>query len=380
MMEPTTSEVYELALSYRPFVNWRNGLMTKIIHGRWKPAVLICTALFIGSSLMAQQKGQYQPGQYGLNAGVLPDPGITYADYNINYSAGQLNFANGTPTRIKGSYNVWAWENILFYVPKFKVLGAKFAPYIAFPTLATGSLTLPFLGNGVTAGTGALALADTWFQPLNLGWHLPRADIFVGDAFMAPTGRYTPGATNNIGSGYWGNHLNSAGTFYITKDQGTTFNIFGDWEVHGSKTTRSGDISTMFGTLPINVQTTPGAAFTDEWGFGQAIPLDRPFLKTKNITKVAQIGLIGYDQAQLSRNTSPNTIVDSFQRLVPFYYVHAAGLQTNYIDLKHDWNVFFKYEKEYEANAHPKGTTIVFGFVYTFRIPKPAPGAPVTPP
>jgi hypothetical protein len=95
---------------------------------------------------------------------------------------------------------------------------------------------------------------------------------------------------------------------------------------------------------------------------------------------VAQIGLIGYDQAQLSRNTSPNTIVDAFQRLVPFYYVHAAGLQTNYIDLKHDWNVFFKYEKEYEANAHPKGTTIVFGFVYTLRIPKLAPGAPVTPP
>jgi hypothetical protein len=177
MMEPTTSEVYELALSYRPFVNWRNGLMTKIIHGRWKPAVLICTALFIGSSLMAQQKGQYQPGQYGLNAGILPDPGITYADYNINYNAGQLNFANGTPTRIKGSYNVWAWENIFFYVPKFKVLGAKFAPYMVLPTLATGSLTLPFLGNGVTVGTGALGLADTWCQPLNLGWHLPRADM-----------------------------------------------------------------------------------------------------------------------------------------------------------------------------------------------------------
>ena len=72
--------------------------------------------------------------------------------------------------------------------------------------------------------------------------------------------------------------------------------------------------------------------------------------------------------------------MDSFQRLVPFYYVHAAGPQVNYIDLKNDWNVFFKYEKEYQASAHPKGTTIAFGFVYTFRIPKPAPGAPVTPP
>jgi hypothetical protein len=28
----------------------------------------------------AQQKGQYVPGQYGLNAGATPDPGFTYAN------------------------------------------------------------------------------------------------------------------------------------------------------------------------------------------------------------------------------------------------------------------------------------------------------------
>ena len=353
--------------------------MTSILRTRWHSAILISVVLSIGPSLMAQQKGQYQPGQYGLNAGVLPDPGITYADINLNYSAGQLNFANGTPVKGTGTYSVWVMENIFFYVPKFKILGAKFAPYVVFPTLATGSLTLPFLGNGVTVSSGSLTLADTWFQLANLGWHLPRADVWAGYAFMAPTGRYTPGATNNVGSGYWGNHFNSAATFYLTKDQGTTANIMGNWEIHGAKTTRNTDISTMFGTLPINVQVTPGAAWSDEWGLGQAIPLDRPFLKTKNITKVAQIGIIGYDQAQVSRNTSSNTTVDALERIVPFYYAHAGGLQANYIDLKHAWNVFFKYEKEYRALAHPKGTTIVFGVVYTFRIPKPAPGAPVIP-
>ena len=345
--------------------------MTGIIHGSRTFAILVGIALAGVSSATAQLKGQYQPGQYGLNAGVLPDPGFTYADLNLNYNAGQLNLASGTPTRIKGSFNVWAVENIFFYVPKFKVFGAKFAPFIAFPTLATGSLTLPFLGNGVTAGTGGLGLADTWFQLANLGWHLPRADVWTAYAFMAPTGRYTPGATNNIGSGYWGNDFTGGGTFYLTKDMGTTANFMGNWEIHGEKTTRSTDISTMFGTLPINVQVTPGAAFTDEWGLGQAIPLNRPFLKTKNITKVAQLGLIGYDQAQVSRTTSSNRIVDAYQRSLPFYYVHAGGVQANYIDLAHAWNVFFKYEKEYRAEAHPKGTTIVFGVVYTFRIPKP---------
>ncbi len=346
--------------------------MARTIRTGYAFTALTWLVLSGGSALRAQLKGQYQPGQYGLNAGVLPDPGITYADLNLNYSAGRLNFASGQPVKATGSYNVWAIENIFFYVPKFKVLGAKFAPMITFPILATGSLTLPFLGNGVTEGTGGLGLADTWFQPLTLGWHLPRADVWTVYAFMAPTGRYTPGATDNIGSGYWGNDFSGAGTFYLTKDMGTTANFMGNWEIHGAKTTRSTDISTMFGTLPINVQVTPGAAFTDEWGFGQAIPLNKPFLKTKHITKVAQLGLIGYDQAQVSRTTSSNAMVNAYQRLLPFYYVHAVGVQANYIDLARDWNVFFKWENEYKANAHPQGDTIVFGFVYTFRIPKPA--------
>jgi hypothetical protein len=345
--------------------------MTRGIHGKWEFAVLVCIVLSGSPSIMAQQKGQYQPGQYGLNAGVLPDPGITYMNLTLNYSAGRLNFASGNPVNATGTYNVWAMENIFLYVPKFKILGAKFSPMVLFPTIATGSLTLPFLGNGVTVGTGGFGLADTWFQPATLGWHLPRADVWTAYAFMAPTGRYTPGATNNIGSGYWGNDFTGGGTFYLTRDMGTTANFMGNWEIHGSKTTRSTDISTDLGTLPVNVQVNPGAAFTDEWGFGQAIPLDRPFLKPTKITKAIQLGLIGYDQAQVSRTTSSNTVVDAFERLVPFYYVHAIGLQANYIDLRKDWNVFFKYEHEYRAEAHPQGSTIVFGVVYTFLIPKP---------
>ena len=43
---------------------------------------------------------------------------------------------------------------------------------------------------------------------------------------------------NNVGSGYWGNDFTAGSTFYLTKDQGTTANIMGNWETHGSKTTR----------------------------------------------------------------------------------------------------------------------------------------------
>src|ERR1700751_2375591 len=191
--------------------------MTGIIHGSRTFAILVGIALAGASSATAQLKGHYQPGQYGLNAGVLPDPGITYVNLSLNYNAGRLNFANGNPVNATGTYNVWALQNIFFYVPNWKILGAKFAPFIAFPIIATGSLTLPFLGDGVTVQTGGFGLADTWVEPGNLGWQLPRADVWTGYAFMAPTGRYIPGAVNNIGSGYWGTNFNGGGAFYLTK-------------------------------------------------------------------------------------------------------------------------------------------------------------------
>ena len=54
-----------------------------------------------------------------------------------------------------------------------------------------------------------------YVQPLNLGWHFgKRVDFVAGYGFFAPTGRYTAGASNNVGSGYWGNAITSGTTLY----------------------------------------------------------------------------------------------------------------------------------------------------------------------
>ncbi len=60
-------------------------------------AILIFACLVLGyaSPLLAQQKGQWVPGQFGFNAGMIPDPGVTYANLALNYSASQLNGPNG---------------------------------------------------------------------------------------------------------------------------------------------------------------------------------------------------------------------------------------------------------------------------------------------
>lgn len=200
---------------------------------RMKSAAAVCACILLGclSSALAQQKGQWQPGQFGLNAGVIPDPDITYANMPLSYSASQLNGPKGNSVSgITGTYSVWVDENIIYYVPKHKFLGGYFMPYIDI-NFATGSLVADIPGKNLTAGGGGSGFADTYVEPLLMGWHFgKRVDFNAGYAFVAPTGRFTAGASNNVGSGYWGNFITSGATLYITKNQGTTANLTTAWE------------------------------------------------------------------------------------------------------------------------------------------------------
>jgi hypothetical protein len=322
---------------------------------KFGPGIFVGILIFGTIPAYGQQKGQYMPGQQGLNAGVLPDPGVTYANMTINYSAGTITNSNGNPLPLTGSYDIWAIENIFYYVPNAKVLGGTLAFMAAIPTLANGSLTLGSLNNpNLALNAGGYGVADTWVQPITLGWHLKRVDTYVGYAFITPNGRYTVGASDNIGSGYWGNNLLSGTTAYLTKNKATTANLTTNWEFHGSKDT------------PRGTSITPGQAFTIEWGIGQTLPVKKDF------SELLQLGVIGYDQWQVSSNggfLSPGVPAS----VVPFYAAHAIGFQTNYVLPAKNLLFFFKYEDEYLAIARPKGRSFIFGGSYTFRIPKAAP-------
>ena len=328
-----------------------------------KPVGTFVLALIIVgfvSPLLGQQKGQWVPGQFGLNAGTIPDPGITYANLALNYSASQLNGPNGNSVPgINGTYSFWVDENIFYYVPEHKFLGGYFMPYIAL-TYANGELVANITGTNLSTGGGGSGFADMYVQPLNLGWHLKQADVNVGYAFTAPTGRFTQGASNNVGSGYWGNNITSGTTFYITKNKGTSANLATDWEIHGQKS---------------GTNITPGQAFTMEWGLGQVLPLK------KDMSRLLQLGLVGYDQWQVSHSSGTLIVSDMPpisipESKIPFYSVHAIGVQSNFILPAKDLAFFFKYYDEYRALARVQGRTFVFGGSWTFRVPKPQPAKP----
>jgi hypothetical protein len=329
---------------------------------KFPTGIIACLLLAGASSLLAQQKPQWMPGQMGLNAGILSSPGFTYANIDINYDAGAaFNGPKGNAIPVTGNYNVWAIENAFIYVPNTKFLHGNIGFQLIFPTAATGSLVAdisnPQAPNLSAAGGGS-GLADLWLQPFTLGWHLKRWDLQLGDAFMIPTGRYSPGATNNAGTGYFGNHLQTGTTYYVTKNKATSVNLFTDWEVHG---TRQGTGNTA---------KSPGQVFTDEWGIGQILPLKKDF------SKLLQIGVIGYDQWQITANggTIPigSTGLTAPASLLPYYSVHAVG---GHILPAKNFSLFFKYEHKYSASSHTLGNTVVFGGAWTLLIPKPKPAA-----
>jgi hypothetical protein len=325
-----------------------------------KSALIVLATLILAcaSPMLAQQKGQWVPGQFGLNAGVIPDPGVTYANLAFNYSAGQLNGPNGNRiSGITGNYSFWADENVFYYVPKHKFLGGYFMPYVVM-SYASGELVADFTGTNLNAAGGASGFADMYVQPLNLGWHLKRTDFNVGYAFFAPTGRFTPGGSDNVGSGYWGNVITSGTTFYITKNKGTSANLATAWEIHGQKS---------------GTNITPGQTFTMEWGLGQVLPLK------KDMSMLLQLGLVGYDQWQVSHSSGTLAVVGGIpisESSIPLYSAHAIGVQANFILPKKDLVGFFKYFDEYRALARPQGRTFVFGLSWTWRIPKPGPAKP----
>ena len=81
-----------------------------------------------------------------------------------------------------------------------------------------------------------------------------------------------------------------------------------------------------------------------EWGFGQVLPLKKDF------TRLLQLGLVGYDQWQVSSNGG-NYLVAGMPvpaSRAPYYSVHGIGLQSTFILPTKNLALFFKYYDEYK--------------------------------
>jgi hypothetical protein len=281
--------------------------------------------------VLAQVRGVYPLGMSATNSGVTPESGISYVNQFLFYSRDQANGPNGE-VLATGQNSVIMDMNTLVWVSKGKIdfLGGPLFSMSATIPIANNSLTSDLEG-GISGGGG---LADSYYQPFILGWRTKRADIRAVYGFLAPSGKFSVGASNNVGSGYWTHAFSSGQTFYLSGNKATAISAFQMYEIHTSQQ---------------GTQIHPGDTFNLDYSLTHIFPLQRDL----NL----QLGLVGYEQWQLTDKTGPGvTPIQSSAH----YRVNALGFASNLMLPARKVTVGVKYFKEFGDRSTYQG--------YSFQI------------
>jgi len=220
--------------------------------------------------------------------------------------------------------------NSLVWVSRRKIdlLGGPLFSMSATIPIANNSLTSDIEG-GISGGGG---LADSYYQPFILGWHKERADIRAVYGFLAPSGRFQVGETNNVGSGYWTHAFSSGQTFYLNANRRTAISTFQMYEIH---TTQQG------------TQIHPGDTLNLDYSLTHVLSLQHDL----NL----QVGLVGYEQWQLTDKTGPSiTPAQSSAH----YRVNALGFGSSLMLPARKVSVGVKYFKEFEDRSTFQGYSL----------------------
>jgi hypothetical protein len=260
----------------------------------------------------------YPLGLSAINSGVTPDPGLTYSNALQFYTRDESKGAGGEVLGT-GQQSLLLDMNTLLWVSANEIPalgGARFSSAVTIP-LANNSLSTELQGP-VSGGGG---LGDVYLQPVILSWGAKWADIRGILGVLAPTGKFTAGANDNVGSGYWTPAIASGQTFYLTEDRATTISLFQMYEFH---TTQTG------------THIRPGQTFDLDYSVMHAFPL--------HAESRLQAGLVGYGQWQTTAKTGPGiTPAEEAQR----YRVNGLGFGLNLVLPAQKVSLSFKYFDEF---------------------------------
>jgi hypothetical protein len=263
------------------------------------------------------------------NSGVTPETGISYVNQFLFYSRDQAKGPNGE-VLATGQNSVMMDMNSLVWVSKGKIgfLGGPLFSMSATIPIANNSLTSDIEG-GISGGGG---VADSYYQPFILGWRRKRADIRAVYGFLAPSGKFSVGANNNVGSGYWTHAFSSGQTIYLNEKRTIAISAFQMYEVH---TTQQG------------TQIHPGDTLNLDYSLTRVLSLQRDL----NL----QVGLVGYEQWQLNDKTGPDI---TFAQSSAHYRVNALGFGSSLILPARKVSAGIKYFKEFEDRSTFQGYSI----------------------
>ena len=295
------------------------------------PLPLLSAALFLAAiPAQAQNRGVYPLGMSAVNSGLTPEPGFSYSNQLLYYSRDKAKDDNGNTLPVAGNNFVLMDMNTLTWVSKEPILwGVRYSASATLP-FAKNDLTSDLQGN-ISGGSG---FADSYYLPLILSWAGKRVAVKAMYGFLAPTGRFAAGASDNVGSGYWTHTLSSGQTYYLTSNKHLVFSIFEMYEFH---------------TEQDGTGIQPGDTFDLDYS------LMGTLVQTSGFR--LQLGLAGYEARQITSKTGPGiSSAQSDER----YAVNALGVAVNLAFPKQKANVSLKFFNEFADRATFEG--------YSFQI------------
>ena len=146
----------------------------------------------------AQSRGVYPLGMTAVGSGVTPGAGFTYANQLLFYSRDESKADDGTALPVSGQNAVIMDMNSFVWVSRRTLLGG--AHYSAAATLPIAKNQLVSDIHGQLSGGGGFADL-TMCRSFSAGTsRAPSIRALAG--VLAPTGRFSDGASANVGSGW----------------------------------------------------------------------------------------------------------------------------------------------------------------------------------
>jgi hypothetical protein len=328
----------------------------------WQIAAFILFICISGTHVLAQQAspmqaGHYYPGLINTRDMVNPPSGLFFLWDNFVVNSNKYFDRNGNEfNNISLSELNPAFPDI-DVSPKLTGFGSAFvlawashhisflgdARYIAGmgPNYVSANISILTERPGIVLDTtytneisGTVSgFGDLILVPFGLSWGGDRFDFTTMYTIYAPTGRFEPGAEDNIGLGYWTHQFQGFTAYYPVPDKSTALVLGLTYETNGKVK---------------DTDMKPGNRFTMEYGVSQ-------FLSEK-----IEVGIFGGNNWQVSDDKGDDVFWD------PSYYDRKSLLFFNvsYWPIFERLMINFKYGFDYGARQRFKNNTYVLNLLF----------------
>jgi len=189
-------------------------------------------SLLLSPTAGAQLSGDLFKGEYGLTSGTQPPPGLVLTPWLYDSYSTTLVGADGQTVATNGaSTNVLAVPGLsLWLVSPWQILGANYGAQLQLWGTSPSHDYPRLGGTSSTYGFG-----DMYLKPVELGWHTRALDVITGFALWIPTGRYSPGASDNTGQGQWGYELSAGATVWFDSLHQFNFALLALYDIYSPR-------------------------------------------------------------------------------------------------------------------------------------------------